>query len=573
MAQNSITTTRRAERLLVPAAFITALGNNIQLIAGALLMVRTEHTMLAVGWLFIAVAVPQALLSPSFGRLADRLDRRSLWIGCDLTSAVLALALPVWLTLGGAEAAGVYAANFALAVVGALFFPTSAALIKERVRPERVRRFNADYEMATQAGMLLSATVGGVAVQRFGAVPLLSFNAATFVVSALCLVAVGRRPDGVGDSGAVATAGRGAGVVSTLTSVVPTGRIPMGRLILLYAQGSVVVTVFNALLPKLVLGEWHRGAGTFGAVDAIGSLGFLAATAFYKVVGRRFGDLRVAVFGFCVCNTVFFLQPQFGPTVLAALVLGSAFVFGTARIASRNLLMTSVDEAHAGRAFGRANGVGLAATVVAMLLVATVTDHADTRYGFALTAGLGVVATVSAGLLLRSGKPLAVGHQVAPGDLVGLSPCLDGERPDAEVAPVAFQRAGIEAGPLREQVELGPWYLGGAEGRHGAVDHDDVPGRPEAEPDPAGAGEVAAGRVGGRRGEEQGAAVEAEGEGHEVGGAVRIGGGDPAVDVGVQPGEGVVLALFEGTRLGHAVSSGDGRVRMSSWTSSGVTFR
>ncbi|NUR27448.1 MAG: MFS transporter, partial [Catenulispora sp.] len=161
----SVRATRRAERLLVPAAFVTALGNNVQLIAGALLMIRSDKTMLAVGLLFIAVAVPQAVLSPVFGRLADRYDRRRLWIGCDLTSAVLALALPVWLALGGAKGPGIYAANFALAVVAALFFPVSNALIKERVRPEQVRRFNANYEMATQAGMLLSATVGGLLVQ------------------------------------------------------------------------------------------------------------------------------------------------------------------------------------------------------------------------------------------------------------------------------------------------------------------------------------------------------------------------------------------------------------------------
>src|SRR5437764_15034524 len=89
--------TRRAERLLVPAAFVTALGNNVQLIAGALVMIRTERTMMAVGWLFIAVAVPQSLFSPYFGRLADRFDRRRMWIACDASSAVRALALPLWL--------------------------------------------------------------------------------------------------------------------------------------------------------------------------------------------------------------------------------------------------------------------------------------------------------------------------------------------------------------------------------------------------------------------------------------------------------------------------------------------
>src|SRR4051794_10563105 len=81
----------RAERLLIPATFVTCLGNNIQVSASALLVVRAEHTALAVGWLFIAVGIPQVLLSYPFGRLADRFDRRALCLACDLLSALAAL--------------------------------------------------------------------------------------------------------------------------------------------------------------------------------------------------------------------------------------------------------------------------------------------------------------------------------------------------------------------------------------------------------------------------------------------------------------------------------------------------
>ncbi len=387
---------RRAERLLVPAAFATALGNNVQLIVGALLMIREQRTMTAVGWLFIAVAGPQALLSPFFGRMADRFDRRTLWIGCDATSAALALALPLWLVCGGSPAPGIYGANLALAVVSALFLPASSALIKERVPAERLRRFNARYEMGTQAGMLLSATVGGLCVQAFGAVPLLVFNAATFAVSALCVVAVGRRPDGKPTAAAPAGAPAPAA---------PHGPLRMRRFILLYAQGSVVVTVFNALLPTALIGELHCGAGAFGVVDALGSLGFLAAAGGYRIVSRRSPDLRIAVAGFLVCDAGLVLQSEFGLTgFLVAVPLG-AFFFGQARIASRTMLMASADDATVGRVFGLANGGGLAATVAVMLLVAAVTDHSDTRYGFGVLAALGLLATLSAGLLLRSPSP------------------------------------------------------------------------------------------------------------------------------------------------------------------------
>jgi MFS family permease len=156
----------------LPAAFITSLGNNIQLLGAALLLVRSQGSMLDVGWLFIAVAVPQAVLSPYFGRLADRFDRRRLWVICDLVSAAVALVLPVGLALGVSQRPLVYATNFALAVIAAQFTPASAGLIRERVATAQLRRFNAHYEIALQCGMLLSAAVGGIALQYFGPKPL-----------------------------------------------------------------------------------------------------------------------------------------------------------------------------------------------------------------------------------------------------------------------------------------------------------------------------------------------------------------------------------------------------------------
>ncbi|MFI6738817.1 MFS transporter [Nonomuraea sp. NPDC050451] len=388
---------RATMRLLIAAAFTTALGNNIQLITGALLLAREQQTMMAVGWLFIAVALPQAVLSPYLGRLADRLERRVLWIACDTASAIVALGLPLWLVAGGAAEAGIYAANFALALVSAIFVPASAALIKERVPGGAVlRRFNGRYEMATQAGMLLSATVGGLAVQVFGAVPLLVFNAATFAVSALCVTAVGRT-QAVG------------GLAAEPVEVAAPDRLPlpMGSLILLYAQGSVVVTVFNALLPMYVLVELNRGAGTFGAIDALGSLGFLAAAAGYRLFAQRYSDLRIAVVGFFACSLLIVAQGRLGVAGLAVLVPMGAFVFGQARISSRNLLMARAGRADIGRVFGLANGGGLAATIVVMLLVATVTDHTSAGAGFATLGAFALLSTVWALVLQRRAARIA----------------------------------------------------------------------------------------------------------------------------------------------------------------------
>ncbi len=386
----------RRHKLLLPAAFITSLGNIIQLIGAALLLVRAQGSMLDVGWLFIAVAVPQAVLSPYFGRLADRFDRRRLWIRCDVVSAVAALCLPVGLAVGGPQQVLVYGSNFALAVVAALFVPASAALVRERVPVADLRRFNGNYEIALQSGMLLSASVGGFALQYFGSTPLFVFNGITFVASALFVAAVGARRRPVADAG--------GDPVPTVRSV-RGAALPLGPLALLFGQGLVVVTVFNALLPVLLVGEWHRGPAVLGVVDALGGAGFLLAAVAYRRSAVRFGDLRVAVVGFLACNALLVLQPLFGVGALMGLVLVGAFVFGQARIAARSLLMTSVDESRVGHAFGVANGYGLAATVVVMLVTSVVTGRTDTRYGFATLVTISVLAAVLALGWIRRARP------------------------------------------------------------------------------------------------------------------------------------------------------------------------
>ncbi|MGZ0147860.1 hypothetical protein ACXJJ3_12390 [Kribbella sp. WER1] len=179
-------------------------------------------------------------------------------------------------------------------------------------------------------------------------------------------------------------------------------------MVVLFGQGLVVVTVFNALMPVLVVGEWHRGAGVLGVTDALGGVGFLLAAAVYRWSGKWLGDMRLAVGGFVVCSGLLVLQPLFGVPALMGLVLLGAFLFGQSRIATRSLLMTSVDEERVGHAFGVANGFGLAATVVVMLIASVVTGHSDTRYGFAVLAVIGVLSAAVAAVWMRTARRPAV---------------------------------------------------------------------------------------------------------------------------------------------------------------------
>jgi hypothetical protein len=197
-----------------------------------------------------------------------------------------------------------------------------------------------------------------------------------------------------------------------------------GRLILLYAQSSIVVSVFNALLPMFVIVELHQGSGILGVVDALGGTGFLFAAAAYRVFSPRMDDLPIALAGFMLTGIVLLLQPQYGVIGLVPGVLTGAWVLGLGRIGARALLLTSVHESRAGRVFGLANGCGLAGTVVVMLGIADVTDHSDSRYGFAT---LGVITLITTALILAAS--LLSHRRTRP--IETLTPLVPAEQPSA----------------------------------------------------------------------------------------------------------------------------------------------
>ena len=390
-----IPVSRRAERLLLPATFITNLGNSIQLTAASIVMLQSEHSALAVGWLFVAFSVPATLLSLVFGPLVDRFDRRTLCLLCDLVSALVALALPLWLVFGGAPAAGIYAATFLLAAVGAMFVPASNALIKERVADRRLGPFNANFEIATQAGMLLSTAIGGVLVQFYGATPLFVFNAATFVASMLCFVLMGRR---VGRTDA-----RGEALPVSAAPV----HAPLAKLGLLYALGQPIVVVVNTLIVVLLLQAFNQKAGVLGVADSLAGVGVIAAAALYKWVSPRQPNLRIALAGYVLCGTILALETHFGVWAFMLLYPLGAMMFGVGRVAARTMLLHAVPEHRAGRVFGIVNSVGLAASVAATIGISRLVDRTTVQTGWSVLGLLEACAAILAvALLWRShGRP------------------------------------------------------------------------------------------------------------------------------------------------------------------------
>ncbi len=378
---------RLAERLLVPAGFITTAGNAFQITAAAILVFHAEQTTLAVGWLFIAVSIPQVALALLFGKLVDRVDRRMLCVAADLVSATTAFALPVWLWIGGPANLGSYIANFLLACTTALFMPASNGLIKERIRDERLGKFNSHFEMASNTGMLLASSLAGFLVIWFGATPLFIFNSLTFIASAILVYAIGRKP-------AKASATTEATSDASSPVVAPVHQ-PVKRLALLYANGNIGLMVANVILTTLILQTFDQGAWMIGVVDALAGVGFIVGAALYGKVSKRFKGINLAVLGTLGNLICLSIQPLHYIALMAAIPF-AGFCFAQGRIAARTLLMRASPEERVGRIFGGTQAVGLGLGVGATVGLSALADATTVPYAFwglAILQGAIVIGT------------------------------------------------------------------------------------------------------------------------------------------------------------------------------------
>ncbi|RSN23981.1 MFS transporter [Streptomyces sp. WAC 05977] len=388
LSADAARSSRLAERLLVPAGFITTAGNAFQITAAAILVFHAEQTTLAVGWLFIAVSIPQVALAVMFGKLVDKVDRRMLCVAADLVSAMTAFALPVWLWIGGPANLGSYIANFMLACTAALFMPASNGLIKERIRDERLGKFNSHFEMASNSGMLLASSLAGFLVIWFGATPLFVFNSLSFVLSAVLVYAIGRKP-------------AKAPVVEEITATDPSVpvevpvRQPVKRLALLYANGNIGLMVANVILTTLILQTFNQGAWMIGVVDALAGVGFIVGAAAYGKVSKRFKGIHLAVLGTLGNLICLAIQPLHYIALMAAIPF-AGFCFAQGRIAARTLLMRASPEERVGRIFGGTQALGLGLGVGATVALSSLADATTVPYAFwglAILQGAIVIGT------------------------------------------------------------------------------------------------------------------------------------------------------------------------------------
>jgi len=266
--------------------FVTSLlGSSMSTVAIAWAVLDSRVSATGLGLVFTATVIPQVLLLPLAGAVADRLGRRRVMIGADMLRCAAQTALAVALAMGRPPL-WLFVLLAWLGGMGTAFFsPALTALTVEIAPADQLANANSLYGLAASATRIAGPALGGVLVALAGPAVVVAADAATYAVSVLALSLL-RLPSARPENPGTQTAAR-----STLRADLAEGWTDFRTRTWLWAQ-SVQFAFINLLTwaPWMLLGpvEGHAylgGAAVWGAIMAVQGAGAIAGGL--ACLGRR----------------------------------------------------------------------------------------------------------------------------------------------------------------------------------------------------------------------------------------------------------------------------------------------
>ncbi|MET0510925.1 MAG: MFS transporter, partial [Thermoleophilaceae bacterium] len=246
---------------------------------GALALVGLAWTLPQVGVLLLA------------GVGSDRFERRLLLVLADLIRFAAIGSIAVLSLAGVIELWHVVVLVVFYGVGQALFQPAFAAIVPDVVPREQLLQANALREVMEPLGMRFGGpALGGFLIALFGVGEALLVDAATFVVSAIAVSLMSRRPAIRTEHGSLrADLAEGFAYVRGHSWLWAT--LAGAAFFLLATYGP-----FEVLLPYIIRNDLGGDATTFGAVLAAGGLGSIAAAL---ILSRTGAPRRHVTFMWC----------------------------------------------------------------------------------------------------------------------------------------------------------------------------------------------------------------------------------------------------------------------------------
>jgi MFS family permease len=382
--------TVRNYRLYFVGQLISTSGTWMQTIAQAWLVLQLTGSGVALGVTTALQFTPMLLAGAWGGVVADRVDKRRLLIGTQVASGVLALALGAVTASGVVQLWMIYALVFALGVVNAIDNPARRALLGEMVGDEHLSNAVSLSSAMFTSARVVGPAVAGVLIAAVDVSWCFFANSLSYGAAVIAFLLM-RRDEFFAAEPVPRRKGQLREGMRYAWST-PALRLPL----VLTAVIGTLAWNFQVVLPLLAKETFGGGAGTFGTMYTLMSVGSVAGalvTAHQARATRRF--LLGAALSYGAVLVIAAAAPTLTVELAVLVVVGAAGVGFTAM--ANGVLQTECAPEMRGRVMALFSVAFLGSTPVGGPIVGWVSEQLGPRAGL-LLGGLATLAVTVAAI-------------------------------------------------------------------------------------------------------------------------------------------------------------------------------
>ena len=357
---------------------------------------------------FIAVMAPGLLLGPFAGVLVDRWDRRRVMIISDIVRGGIALLLipaiatgQYWYALG---------ITFLGACVAPFFTPARGAMIPRVVPQEQLLQANSLSQTTNTVMRLIGPALGTAVYHLLGAGGSITFDAASFILSALCISLVTA-------SGAVAASGRRPNFIGELKSglAYAWGNGPVRTMIIAFTVMFIGAGATNSLGIFIV----RQSLGLSESALVLPTTASPLATTIAAItIGAAARKLRRAplLVPLALVLAAAGIGMQAGALTLTSVVIGAVLIGlcnAMLNIGVSTMFQMFVPDEYRGRVFGALNSLPTAAMLASAAAAGYLAQVVNPR----LVLGGSAVFALLAGVVAFAGLRSVVLPERAPAEV------------------------------------------------------------------------------------------------------------------------------------------------------------
>lgn len=405
--------------LLFSGQVVSQIGDSLNKVALLWFVYEMTGSALKMTMIGLLQTIPPLVFGPLIGVYLDRLSKKAVMIGVDLVRAVMIMLIPVLYAMHVLTLERLYVLVFLTSIVSTIFGPALASAIPLAVERAQLTAANALIQSTWHIGLLFGPALSGVGIALIGAQNVLYVDAASFLISAFCLM-----PIRIGGIGAVPTEKNGSeAFVRDLLKgfqFVFRQQQMVARLMIIAALYSLGVSAFVFLLPVFAKESLGVGPMVLGGLWSALGAGMLLTS--FGLVWIQQGELRdrlrivacaSALGGLAICGLSLLKAPA-----LAGLAI---VVFGGSTAVFQPIMWAALQEltpTHLlGRVFTTFSTGSMSSAMAGMAGIGWVADAMGPAAGL-IGIGLILLGTSAVAALLtrrwgRHGMPLVVSAESA----------------------------------------------------------------------------------------------------------------------------------------------------------------